>query len=244
MFGGHRDQRNGGVIQPHRHRDRIVIAGARMEQVNAIAEVLLHAHAGINVLIKRQPRLSGHIVAARHTLLLSQATPLLPAAERLVVVSRQAQRFTPGFGPDAAARHALIEHFIVEGVVAQQPGAHPPALAEADVADQTVIPLGDRVLVPGEIVAVILKRNKPAPLAAGKIALFIDQQIDVGVAPRRKPAFQLVADFVAQPAHGKYTRLFAGCQPIIAHAGFAKFFRHLGKMFCVVIDLRRQAKVG
>ena len=244
MLSRDRHQRNGSVIQPHRHRDRVMVAGTRMEQIDAIAKILLHADAGINVLKKRQPRLGGDIVAARHTLLLGQATPLLPAAERLVVVRRQAQRLTPGFGPDAAARHPIVQGFIVERVVAQQPGAHPPALAETNIADQTRIPLGDRVLIPGKVVAVILQRDKPAPFAAGKIALFIHQQIDVGVAPRRKPVLQLVADLVPQFTDGKYSRLFAGCQPVIAHTGFAKFLRHLGKVLCVVVDLRRQAEVG
>ena len=53
-----------------------------------------------------------------------------------------------------------------------------------------------------------------------------------------------MADLVPQFTDGKYSRLFAGCQPVIAHTGFAKFLRHLGKVLCVVVDLRRQAEVG
>ena len=152
-----------------------MVAGPGMEQVNAVAEILLDADAGINMLIKRQPRLGRDVVAACHPLLLGQAVALLPAPHRVVVISRQAYRLSPRLGPDAAARQALIQHLIVEGVIAQQPCPDPPALPQADITHQAAIALGHRILVPGEKVAVILQRHEPAALAAGKAPFLIHQ---------------------------------------------------------------------
>ena len=39
MLSRDRHQRNGSVIQPHRHRDRVMVAGTRMEQIDAIAKI-------------------------------------------------------------------------------------------------------------------------------------------------------------------------------------------------------------
>ncbi|PBE94094.1 hypothetical protein BGU35_19010 [Clostridioides difficile] len=57
MLSGHRDQRDRGVIEPNGDGHRIMVAGAGVKQIDAIAEILIDADAGVDVLVERQPRL-------------------------------------------------------------------------------------------------------------------------------------------------------------------------------------------
>lgn len=56
MFGGHGDQRDRGVIEPDGDGHRVMVASAGVKQIDAVAEVLFDADAGVDVLIKRQSR--------------------------------------------------------------------------------------------------------------------------------------------------------------------------------------------
>ena len=162
----------------------------------------------------------------------------------MVIVCRQAEIFSPRFGANAAARQAFAQHFIVKRVIAQQPTADPPTLAKPDVAHQIVLAPGHRVLVPRQITVVILQRHEPAPFTAGEFPLFIDQQVDIGVAPRREPTLQLMTHFIADFTDGKQLRLFTRRQTIVAHAGLAKLLRHFGKVPGVVINLGSNPHIG
>lgn len=53
--GGQRDQRHGGIVKPQIDRNRVVVPGSTVEQVNVIAKVLLNADAGVQVMKPRQP---------------------------------------------------------------------------------------------------------------------------------------------------------------------------------------------
>ena len=138
----------------------------------------------------------------------------------------------------------FAQHFVVKRVIAQQPAADPPALTKPDVAHQIVLAPGHRILVPRQVTVVILQRHEPAPFTAGEFALFIDQQVDIGVAPRREPALQLMAHFIADFTDGEQLRLLARRQAVIAHAGLAKLLRHFGKVPGVVIDLGSNPHIG
>lgn len=104
--------------------------------------------------------------------------------------------------------------------------------------------LSGRVVVPGQITVVILQRHEPAPFTAGEFPLFIDQQVDIGVAPRREPTLQLMTHFIADFTDGKQLRLFTRRQTIVAHAGLAKLLRHFGKVPGVVINLGSNPHIG
>jgi len=69
MLSGHRDQRDRGVIEPNGDGHRIMVAGAGVKQIDAIAEILFDAD--VDVLVERQPRLGGDVIPCGHPLLLS-----------------------------------------------------------------------------------------------------------------------------------------------------------------------------
>ena len=71
MLSGHRDQRDRGVLEPNGDGHRIMVAGAGVKQIDAIAEILFDADAGVDVLVERQPRLGGDVIPCGHPLLLS-----------------------------------------------------------------------------------------------------------------------------------------------------------------------------
>lgn len=48
-----------------------MVAGAGVKQIDAIAEILFDADAGVDVLLERQPRLGGDFIPCGHPLLLS-----------------------------------------------------------------------------------------------------------------------------------------------------------------------------
>ena len=244
MFGGHGDQRDRGVIEPDGDGHRVMVASAGVKQIDAVAEVLFDADAGVDVLIKRQSRLGGNVIPCGHPLLLGLILPQLPVAQRMVVVRRQAEIFSPRLGADAAASQAFAQHLVIKRVIAQQPAADPPALAKPNVAHQIVLAPGHRILVPRQVAIVILQWHEPAPFTAGELPLFIDQQVDIGVAPWREPALQLVAHFIAEFVNGEHLRLFARRQSVIAHAGLAELLSHFGKVSGVVIDLRGDPQIG
>ena len=52
-----------------------------------------------------------------------------------------------------------------------------------------------------------------------------------------------MTQLIAKLADGHHSRLFAGRQAIIAHAGLTKLFRDFGKMAGVVIHLRRNPQI-
>ncbi len=162
----------------------------------------------------------------------------------MIVVRRQAEIFPPRLGADAAAGQAFAQHLVIKRVIAQQPAADPPALAKPNIAHQIVLAPGYRILVPRQVAIVILQWHEPAPFTAGELPLFIDQQVDIGVAPRREPALQLVTHFIAEFVDGEHLRLLARRQSVIAHAGLAEFLRHFGKVSGVVIDLRGDPQIG
>ena len=82
---GQGDQRNGGIVKPQIHRYGIVIARSAIEEIDVIAEVLLEAHAGIQMMEPRQPGFSGDVIAARHALLLD-VRAIAPASKGLIIV--------------------------------------------------------------------------------------------------------------------------------------------------------------
>ena len=53
MLSGNGDQRDRGVIEPNGDGYRVMVAGTGVKKIDAIAEVLFDADAGINVLLER-----------------------------------------------------------------------------------------------------------------------------------------------------------------------------------------------
>ena len=84
-------------------------------------------------------------------------------------------------------------------------------------------------------------------MATGQLPLFIDEHLNIGIAPRRQPAFKLLVHLAVDPllklGQRKQPRLFAGIKAVVGHARFAEGFHHLRQLFFRIMIFWRNTEI-